>query len=257
MAKSSKFRVYLGKTEKEEPIILKVATTFENGDVLAKEASKFNLMRASEADIRKFESAKKRDSHYDWLFAKLINSFMEPSQGDRRINVFAMPDADLAELTPLAKLSNTVEIDVRTSIWIFGRLLKFYGFFELIAENGDIPFAQYPVFSPDDYFIGPQNHRLIYYNFIDDVNDAVAFDFVKTIANFIDNWVVIDENDENEKEYKRLLKDYVKRGRQTFELAHGELYRLVERLFGRKYHPFTYRDKGTITWKVMENIKEG
>lgn len=246
------FRIYLGATSEKQPVILKVAKTFEDGDLLAKEAGRFNVMRSFGEQVAELEAAQgKSNSHYDWLFASLLSSFMEPTQGDRRINVFAMPDITPSKLVPLTKLYAKVKIDARTSVWILGRFLKFYGFFELLAADEGTPAARYPLFSPDDYFIGPERHRLIYYNFSGDVTDAVATDFVKAVARFVLDWVVI-QDDPSEQAYLELLRDFSEAGRDSFGEAHGDLYGLVERLWGIRYHPFTYCDSGTTNWKVIK-----
>ena len=131
IGESSKFRIYLGKTPSEQSVILKVAKTFEDGDILASEAGEFNILYVFSEQIAEFErKAGLESARYDLLFANLIASFIEPTQDDRRINVFAMPEIDVSELIPLTKLSSTVEIDARTSVWILGRLFKFYSFFD-------------------------------------------------------------------------------------------------------------------------------
>lgn len=253
IAEAPKFRIYLGKTDIGEQVILKVAKTFEDGDILTKEASKFNILRSFESELSSLQEIQSLpNAHFDWLFANLISSFMESTQGDRRINVFKIPDVDLAKLTPLTKVHTGTEIDARSSVWILGRFLKFYMMFELmtVAEKGSAP--KYPLFSPGDYFIGPENHRLVYYNFSDDIEDVVAYDFVKAIAKFILSWVAIEKDDPAQKEYQELLEDFANEGRRTFEEAHSDLYGLVERLWGIQYHPFTYRDRNTITWKTIK-----
>ena len=251
IGEAKKFRVYIGTRNDGQPVILKVAKTFEYGDVLAQEAGKFNILSSFEERVAMFEAEQGgKPSHYDWLFAKLEASFMEPAQDDRRINVFTTPEADLGELVPLSKLRNKTEIDARTSVWILGRLFKLYSFFELLAvANGENSVARYPIFSPDDYLIGPKRHRLIYYNFSGDMADVVAYDFVKAIAKFILDWTV---DDPSEQEYFELLKDFSKFGRDSFEGAHGNLYELVKKLWGIQYYPFTYRDCGTVVWKTIK-----
>lgn len=253
IGEASKFRIYSGKTDEGEQVILKVAKTFEDGDILAVEAGKFNILKTFEAQVALLQKEQgcPRNSHYDWLFANLTSSFMEPTQGDRRINVFTIPDIDLSKLIPLTKLHGEIEIDTRTSIWIIGRFLKLYSFFELLTASKDDPVTRYPLFSPDDYLIGPEKHRLIYYNFSGDMADVVAFDFVKAVAKFILSWTVIGDNSA-EQRYFDLLKNFSEYGRNSFEEAHGDLYKLVEELWGIQYHPFTYRDRNTIIWKTIK-----
>ncbi len=251
IGETSKLRIYLGSTDAKQSVILKVAKTFDDGHILAEEASKFNEMRAFKDEIFKLEEKQgKENSHYDWLFADLQASFMEPTQDDRRINVLSMPDIEIDKLTPLIKLSNGTEIDTWTSIWILGRFLKLYSFFELLAASMDCPVVEYPIFSPGDYLIGPKEHRLIYYNFSGKINDVVAMDFIKAITKFILDWVAIGDREEEQK-YFNLLKDFSETGRDTCERAHRELYKLVEELWGIGYHPFVYRERGTSYWNVI------
>lgn len=252
IGEAEKFKIYLGKTEDDQEVIVKVAKTFEDGDILAKEAGKFKLLDSFEAHIKRLEEDKGLStSHYDWLFGRLHSSFTESTQGDRRINVFKIPDIELSKLIPLSKLSAESEIDCRTSVWILGRLLKFYAFHELLGEWEYRSIPRYPVFSPDDYLIGPDSHRLIYYNFSEDIQDVIATAFVKSIANFMIKWVVI-EDDSPETDYMDLLKDFSENGRQTFEKAHKDLYSLVKELWGVRYHPFTYRERNSLIWKTIK-----
>lgn len=252
-----KFRIYTGTTDDNKQVIMKVAKTFEDGDILAEEASKFNLLRVFESQIAALQEKKgDGNAHFDWLFASLMSSFMEPTQGDRRINVYAMPDVDLSELVPLKTLHNRTEIDARTSIWILGRFLKFYSFFELMALSDDNPIVRYPLFSADDYLIGPEQHRLIYYNYSGDMADVLGVKFVKSIAKFILDWVVVGDSPEEQK-YLSLLSDFAKNGRGLAGEAHKDLYTLVRELWGVQYYPFTYRDRNTITWKKMQEVNHG
>ena len=251
IGESDKYRVYLGEKADGSSVVLKVAKTFEDGDVLAFEAGKFNTMKTVEAEIRRFQNpTKENDSHYDWLFAKLEASFIEQSQGGRRINVYSLPDVDFDKLIPLSKLMAKIEVDAKTSAWILGRIFKLYGFFELIAVANDQSTIEYPVFSIGDYLIEPEKHRVIFYNFPEKNVDVVANDYVKEIAKTFLEWAVIEEED---KAYRELLENLARDGSMTFEAAHKMMYAVIEELWGRKYHTFTYRDKGTLIWK---NLKE-
>lgn len=258
IGQTSRFRIYHGIRDDNQPVILKVAKIFEDGDILAEEAGKFNALSAFEEELARLEEHMGDErSHYDWLFAKLSASFMEPAQGNRRINVFMMPDIGLSRLTPLTKLHAEIEIDARTSIWILGRFFKFYSFIELSRTLGsEMPLTGYPVFSPDDYFIGPERHRLVYYNFSGEVASVAVFDLVKTVSQFILDWVVA-KDDAAEQEYLELLKNLSQHGRESFSGAHRDLYSLVEKLWRFKYHPFTYRERTTVTWKSITTSKEG
>ncbi len=251
IGESAKFRIYLGNTESDYQVLLKVAKTFEDNDALVSESGQFNLLRCFAEQVATYEKyARKKSSHYDWLFARLRASFIEPTQGDRRINVYEVPEISFDKLMPLTKLCAGTEIDARTSVWILGRLFKFYSFFELIAfELNSV--AQYPIFNPDNFVIGVERHRLVYYNHSGSIPDVVAYDFVKAISKYILDWAVISKDSE-EQEYLELLKDFSENGRKSFEQAHAELYDLAYKLWEIGYHPFTYRDRDTLVWKTIK-----
>lgn len=251
IGEASKFRIYLGK-DGDEQVIVKVAKTFGDGDHLAEEASWFKLLQAFIAEVTVMQKGLgKADAHYDWLFARLDSSFLESTQGDRRVNVLKVVDVDLSKLVPLSRLHAQTKIDARSSIWILGRLLKIYGFYELLAMSGDNPVVQYANFSPGDYLIGPERHRLIYYNHAEHAADVVANQYVAVIAKFILDWTVFVDNPA-EQRYWQLLNDFAAAGRVTCEEAHSELYRLVNKFWGIKYHPFTYRDQNTSKWQTIK-----
>lgn len=250
IGESSKFRVYSGRRDDGQKVIVKVARTFEDGAKLAEDAKQFTLLKNFESYLRNLSETTAESASYNLLFARLESSFLEETQKDRRINIFTIPDADLDLIVPLPKLSSSVEIDSRTSVWIIGRLFKFYGMFELMREADGEDACSYPVFNFGDYLIGPKTHRLVYYNFSDEVYDIYATSGIKSIAKYILDWTSFDDSDED-KQYKALLEDMMTNGRKTAAEAHHDLYALVRDLWGYKYYPFTYRAKGTLEWKSM------
>ena len=105
IGESSKFRIYLGKKADGQSVILKVAKTFEDGVVLAKESAKLYQMSLLADEIETFEKkGGVPGTSYNWLFAKIETSFMEPTQDDRRI----MSCVTIAE-TPGGQVENADE----------------------------------------------------------------------------------------------------------------------------------------------------
>lgn len=252
IGESSRCRLYLGDNATEQ-VVIKVAKTFEDGDSLAEEASWFGVVNSFIKQVATMqEKLGETNAHYDWLFAELVSSFLEPTQGDRRINILRFTDVELSDLIPLPKLRQQTQIDARTSVWILGRFLKIYSFYELISDSGDNPIFKYANFSPGDFLIGPKTHRLVYYHHSEHTTDVVATAYVKPIVQFILDWTAIDD-DPSELAYIKLLQDLASQGRATFEEAHTDFYRLVRELWGIQYYPFTYREE-LGAWK---QIKEG
>ena len=249
--KSERVHIYLG-TKAQEPVILKVAATIDDNDVITDESSFFNVLDNKITEIDELQSRiGEKLAHYGWLFTKPIDLFMEETQGNRYISVYAIPEIKPEDITSMTKLCNNVEIDVRTSVWIIGRLLKIYGFFELMSlEDSNV--TKYPQFSADSYLIDPKHHRVLFYNCPSKVyEDVTASDYIKAISNFMLGWVCAND-DPDEQEYVELLKDFAEKGRGKASEAHTELYDLVKEKWGIQYYPFTYRDHGAALWIKIE-----
>lgn len=257
IGESSQQQIYAAKKD-DKSFLVKVAKTFEDGDLLVDEMHCFRRLGVMIEQIdtlmqqNSAQDDKPANPHYDWLIAKLVDSYTDFTQGDRRFNILEMVDASLDDLVPLAKLSAKVKIDARSSVWIFGRFLKLYSLHEIVAESGDSPVFQYHRFSPDDYLIDPRHHRLIYYNYSGQATDLTANRCVRTIAQYMLTWTVAGEAQEDQS-YVRFLKELATVGCSTFEDTHRILYGLVDAWWGHKYHPFTYRDEDTKIWKSLED----
>ena len=251
IGETSQFRIYTASKE-DESFIVKVAKTFDDGNVLEREAAKFTSLNSQVEHIDTLaDKTTELGSGYKLLLANINRSFMEPTQGDRRVIIISTPEISIDNLVPLPKLSNQTVIDARTSVWILGRIFKLYSLFELIKCINSDEATKYPLFSPGDYLISPEYHRVIYYNFSGEIEDSLATNFVKAITKFVRKWV----DDESDTEYLNLLDSFITDGRDTFENAHKELYELVEGLWGIEYYPFTYKDKGTNYYKTIKELE--
>lgn len=260
VGETDKFRIYIGVSHGlsgDQPVILKVAQNPSGNDLLAAESGRISRLNAFADEITEIETGKveSEKSRPDLLVAVLVHSYVDTSQLGHRINVFTTPEVGPGGLVALAELYERVEIDPRTSVWILGRLFKFYSIFEMIAERERTrkdarPMYEYPLFSPGDYLIGPWRHRVIYYNYSEGALGYYldATDFVKVMSKYILEWTVFGSDD---KTYREMLSDLAEHGRSTFKEAHADFYQLVEELWGVKYHPFTYRYRGEAEWKTM------
>ena len=250
IADAKKFQIYTGR-EKDKPVIIKVAKTFEDGIMLQQEAAKLTQISAFAKHVDNLQDETCGESaRYGSLIAHLEHSFLD-TELDRRTNIISFSDADLNKLTPLAKLYNLTDIDTRTSVWVLGKIFKFYSLFELMAVENNTHIKQYPLFTLNDYLVGPERHNVVYYNYSGYSEDCIATNFVKAIARTIRKWIVNKlEDDDKGIKYLELVDDFASNGRITFELAHSDLYNLVESLWGIEYHPFTYRNKGAIIFKT-------
>ena len=238
IADGKKFRVYTGLSG-EDMVVVKVANTVDDNSKLKAETVNFCELRIFDHYINSFqrETLGVEPVNYKRLFANLKSSFLD--EDGRMVNVFSFPDIEVDKLIPLLKIYKDMKIDARTSVWILGRLFKLYSMSELEAVMHKTDIKKYRLFSLGDYLIGPESHELVYYNYSGVVDSLSAVSFIKVISKTIDEWV-IRTGDSLEGQYLSLLDDFKENGRETFDNAHEELYKLIRCIWGSKYHPFTY-----------------
>lgn len=268
IGESPHMRIYLATdTKNGKEVILKIAKTYEDEEWLKHDVGVLlehqsfleapRILKMSDEDRESFEKAR-----YDLLAAKVVNTFVEKSQGDRRVNVVKLPQVTMAELTPLSKLMAETRIDQRTSVWIFGRLLKFYSIFEALIDkaydpsardvgrfNGDLVFAFYPEFSPGNFLISPRNHRVIFYNSTGWGKARTAKPYIKQMAETMYEWV--SHNGNENVAILMFLSELKDDGAEDFNGAHHELYDLAGDLWKRGYYPFHYREKDSNIWRTI------
>lgn len=272
VGEAENFRLYTGKRG-NETVLVKVAKTIDDNQLLAMEAGRANEMKEFNTQLEDFDKKNDRESPaFGLLFAELLYSFTESTQGDRRINVFRINGVEADNLIPLTKVAYQTIIDPRTSVWIIGRFFKLYFFYELMADfltGLDHPDHEkvnphYPVFNPDDYFIDIAGHHLIYFGFSPTFEGASANPYIKDITRFMLDWLHEDcdkDTDDyiNSVKYIEQLWYFRDHNISTARCAHTELYSLVRELWGIEFYPFTYQNKNAPgSWITLnnKNIKE-
>jgi serine/threonine protein kinase len=125
------FNLYEGEFDGKPACILKIATDSKYNGLLDKEAYFLEEMRTEADELEKeFAKIKTDDTflNYHFLFPHVIETFVSPEQGNRRIIMLSFADISkqLSDLTPLSFITERdhVAVDPRTSAWILGKLLK-------------------------------------------------------------------------------------------------------------------------------------
>ena len=157
LATTSAFRVYLAQEVGGQYCLLQVAASIEANGGLDRAAFLLQRFEAT-ADVFDVEYAKtheRKHLHYDRLYPAVIESFVSPQQGGRRINVLALTDVDdIFRVVPLSNLrmKDRLRIDPETSAWIMGRLLKLLAFVhgEGVAHGSLV--AKNVVLDPKNHF---------------------------------------------------------------------------------------------------------
>ena len=192
-----------------------------------------------------------RKLSYDYLFPQLVDSFVAGEQGKRRVNILAFTEVeDVTDLVPLSNLASKdgLRVDLKTSAWILGRLLKLAAF----AHGEGIVVR---AFNGGNILLLPERHFAITFDWSstlthqgkvseeirkNDIADAAKTVFAAIGGNLeTGNYPYVHELDAQDRHYLTQVWRYVSRDEGDAEKAHRQLYDLLEELWGRKFHPFT------------------
>jgi len=245
VAKSANSNFYICSDD-ERQYFLQVAASVEQNVKLDFAAYTLReLKRISDIYEKRFR-ARFPDKHlnYDWLFPTIISSFLPNDQGGRMVNVLAINNGDsLDQMVPLSNILKKDRriIDLATSVWIAGRLLK------LLVLTHDQCIS--PVIDSDNIIIEPKKHHVIVLDWINakmhqnEVPEDVRMQDVVNVATI--TLAAIGETNEQSSRYQDnvyvdFLKSLVdnpsgdtKQVYSDFESAHGELFE------DNIFYPFT------------------
>ncbi|HEY8885941.1 MAG TPA: hypothetical protein VIM31_00350 [Candidatus Microsaccharimonas sp.] len=187
---------------------------------------------------------------YERLFPNVVDSFIWEDQGNRRAVILEFSEVDdamkMVPLTNLAKRDH-IRVDLRTSAWIMGRLLKLLEF----SHNERITVR---TFSGNNVLIVPAQHFVVVFdwssaqtfpdkipatNRADDIADAAKAVFAAIGGDSeTGSYAYLNEGD-GETRYVEFLWNLASCRESNAERAHRQFYELVDELYGRKFHPFT------------------
>lgn len=254
VAETSDYRVYICEdVETGRQCLLQIATEAQFNGGLDRAAYVLKELKQT-SDLFEAEYAKRntgRKLSYDYLFPQLVDSFVANEQGKRRLNILAFTEVD--DVTKLVPLSNLVakdclRVDLKTSAWIMGRLLKLSAF----AHGEGIAIG---MLSGSNILLLPERHFAITFDWSasqthqgevpkelrkDDIASAAKTAFAAIGGNPETGEYPYDhELDADDRRYIEHIWRYTTRREGNAEAAHQQLYDLLEELWGRKFHPFT------------------
>ena len=129
---TEKFKLYHCPHSGYNACILKIATLPEHNGILDREADLLDTLKKEAAKAQaEFSAHAENDNaflNYQLQFPNLLDSFIDPNQGKRRINILdlSLVAEELRQLVPLSHIISRekLRVDPRTSAWIMGKLLK-------------------------------------------------------------------------------------------------------------------------------------
>ena len=228
-----------------QQVIVKIAQDCHSERILRHEISQFNTAFTEESRLRNF----KRNERYTHTVVFYLTSF-ETRNGFTA--VYAVPDVNLKELTPMHSLYANAKISPRTSAWIFYDFLEINTILERATRgpNNEWLLHAFPTISLDDYLISPKNRQAMLYNLSQYNIYFQLSDFVVDCFTRFFDWVK-PFGEPGEEEYFQLLKEFASGHINGVSLARTKLERFVNQHWPNKERSFTYRLNGEETWRSL------
>jgi hypothetical protein len=239
--------------------ILKIASSIEHNGLLDREAYLLQTMQDEAASLEKeYVSKKKGDKmlNYQLLFPKLIESFIDPGQDKRRINVLSLfentddegniTSIKLEDDVPLSHLESRerVYIDHRTSAWILGKLIKLLSFAHALGISlGEIN-SENIILNRDQHYVAlfdwsnaTMSSGKVSPSVISEELSQLANEIIRAMGGNPETGKLL--SDDEFPPYADFLRS-LSLGKETDAFtAHEKFYELIRALWPREFYPFT------------------
>lgn len=254
VAEGDAYRTYLCHRDGEkQQCLLVIATSPEHNGVLDRWAYILReLKRKSdvvEEEYAKVKTKEHQQMNYDLQFPHVVDCFVCSEEGGRRVLVLAFRNVeDVTKLVPLGNLTrkNRRRVDLRTSVWIAGKLLKLLVF----AHSEGFATA---LMSSHNLLIEPDKHYVLMFDWSKALMDqpgelsalsarndimGVARAALVALGSNLSKGVVPDTDDEN-RSYSEYLLWLAKGGTSNAKEAHQRFYEVVDSIWPREFYSFT------------------
>jgi hypothetical protein len=250
------YRLFLCRDEESgRQCLLQIAGSVEHNSGLDRAAYILQELKHRsdelEEEYAKVKAEPQMMLNYQLGFPELIDGFTSQEQGNRRINIVAFRNVDEpSQLVPIANLARKdhVRVDLRTSAWIGGKLLK-----DLVLSHDTGVFVH--LVNGNNVLIEPKEHYVLVFDFSSSKTyqgKIPAPERRKDIANAaqtvlavlgadLAKGIVPDDGEEGFDQYISYLLKLARGSESIAERAHKKFYEIVHSLWEHKYHPFTVK----------------
>ncbi|QQS21486.1 hypothetical protein IPM09_03090 [Candidatus Saccharibacteria bacterium] len=249
LAHTTSHRLYICKDGTGNLRLLQIAVTRGANGGLGRGAYILGQLTAESQRLDTLYATKHdgKHLHYDRLFPELVESFVSPTQDKRRVNILAFTDVtDVASLVPFSNLRtrDQVRLDLKTSAWVMGRLLKLQTFVH--AQGVGIRAIR-----SDNILLDPSKHFAIVLDwssarmYQQAIEREGAMSDIASAASAVMASIggtshgVSYELDEAEVRYVALLRQLGDGAVTDAITAHSQFYELVRDIWPNEFHPFT------------------
>jgi hypothetical protein len=223
-----------------------------------------------EKDYGTIKTDPKAFLNYKLGFPELVDSFTFQEQGGRQVNVLAFKNVEkVIDMVPLINITaiDHVRIDLRTSAWIMGKLIKLFAF---VYDQG----ISVDLTTDENILINGEQHYVMFFDWtkaswsedlqIDpmkvqrrEIAQAASAVVVALGGNVKTGFFPIEGNEEGtEKGRKEYIKYLLQLARGNMSVdaitAHKEIYRIIDGTWERAFHPFTALPLDRNTIEEME-----
>lgn len=254
VAETATYRIYLcTEVETGKQCLRQIAREVEHNGGLDRAAYVLRELKQT-SDLFEAEYAKSGSGRllsYERLFPALVDSFIPEDQGKRRVNILAFSEVDdITTMVPLSNLAikDHLRVDLKTSAWILGRLLKLLAF----AHGEGITVR---MLTGSNILLEPAQHFAVVFDWSsaqthsteipvehrkDDIASAAKAVFGAAGGDpETGNYPYDSELDDGSRRYVEVVLRLANRRESDAQRAHKQLYELLGELYGRNFHPFT------------------
>lgn len=256
LGENDDFRYYGAVSEKfpDQSLILKIVTEKGKNYLLEREAFVLEEMSIEAARIDEEYSKAHNGAklNYQIGFPNVLDSFVLEEQKDRRILILGLKASNtLSSITPISLIRkvDNARVDPKTSVWILGKLLK------IIAFAHDFLRTKVGNLDCENIFIVKENHLVTIF----DWSKAIVYssqiekkDVMEELRNAVKSVIfilggdletgVIPDHEQLEGDggtYRELLISLLTKNFERVYDTHRYFYENVEKIWKRKYHPYT------------------
>lgn len=232
--------------------LLKIAASVGENGLLDREAL---ILREIHGVVTRIEAEHQRNEGagknlgYEYCFPRLQESFLVPEQGNRRVNIVSVHGVrEIADLVPLEqwRTRQRVRIDPKSSAWIMGRLLKIFTLtHSLGVAAGKI--------NGGNILINPNEHHVMLFDWTgaqheggllspevagEEISQAARAVFT-ALGGDLETGTLPTHEQLPDSRYVEFLKQLVDKQTSDSFSAMARLYRLLDEMWERSFHPFT------------------
>ena len=260
VAETADYRLYLcRKAGVDRGFLLQVANEVAGNGKLDRAAFILNELaqkaEAVEAEYAKVKDSEKSFINYNLGFPEVVDSFVCPEQGGRRINILAFRYVDdVTKMVPIANITDKdhLRVDLKTSAWMMGKLLKMLTF----IHNEGITIGQ---LSGNNVLVELEHHYVVLFDWSEakmhtgEIPDellkaeiaAAAQSVIVVLGGNLETGEIPNDGDVDFAPYTEYLLRLSRGEENKAKQAHQRFYELITTELGWKgFHPFTTRGLG-------------